>query len=73
MSTDKTYLRFTRRSFVRGVVTTLAVGATAKLAACSTTEAPETDATPEAPSEAEAPQLVKVGFIYVGPKDDFGY
>ena len=80
MITNKTYLRLTRRKFVRGVVATVAIGATAKLAACGTTDeatpdaaTPDPAATESAASDAEAPQLIKVGFIYVGPQDDFGY
>ncbi|MEO1133425.1 MAG: BMP family ABC transporter substrate-binding protein [Cyanobacteria bacterium J06639_1] len=67
MAVDKTYVRFTRRQVIRGLVVATALGSTAKLASCSSPEATDSSA-PAADSD-----LIKIGFIYVGPKDDFGY
>jgi len=56
-----------RRQVVRGLLATTAFGVTAKLGTgCSPT--PETQAT----ATGGGDNLV-VGFIYVGPKDDYGY
>ncbi|HEY9889962.1 MAG TPA: BMP family ABC transporter substrate-binding protein [Candidatus Obscuribacterales bacterium] len=65
--------RFSRRQVIRGLMATTAFGAVTKLsAACS----PATDsAAPDGGATASGgggEELV-VGFIYVGPKDDFGY
>ncbi|PIG94954.1 BMP family ABC transporter substrate-binding protein [Gloeocapsopsis sp. IPPAS B-1203] len=61
----KIYL--SRRQVVRGLLATTAFGVTAKLGTgCSPT--PETQAT----ATGGGDNLV-VGFIYVGPKDDYGY
>ncbi|MEM9808463.1 MAG: BMP family ABC transporter substrate-binding protein [Cyanobacteria bacterium P01_D01_bin.56] len=60
-------LRFSRRQIIRGLLATTAFGAATKLNAC--TPAPTaSDGGGDAPSDE-----VVVGFIYVGPKDDFGY
>ncbi len=57
-----------RRQFIRGAIATVAFGATSQLwAGCS--EQTPTATTEGAPGEA----LLNIGFIYVGPKDDFGY
>ncbi|MEM9266415.1 MAG: BMP family ABC transporter substrate-binding protein [Cyanobacteria bacterium P01_F01_bin.13] len=63
--------RFSRRQIIRGLLATTAFGAATKLNACT----PAPDASPDTPGEAsgDAPDEVVVGFIYVGPKDDFGY
>ncbi len=57
-----------RRQIIRGVLATTAFGLTAKFGTgCS--DQSETD---ETASEEETEPIV-IGFIYVGPKDDFGY
>lgn len=57
-----------RRQVVRGLLATTAFGVTAKLGGCASTQ--ETQATTS--GDGENNSLV-VGFIYVGPKDDYGY
>ncbi|MEM8611671.1 MAG: BMP family ABC transporter substrate-binding protein, partial [Cyanobacteria bacterium P01_H01_bin.105] len=63
-------LYFSRRQIMRGLLATTAFGAAAKLNACAS--APDETAEGAADSTAVADEIV-VGFIYVGPKDDFGY
>ncbi|MEB3210189.1 MAG: BMP family ABC transporter substrate-binding protein [Leptolyngbyaceae bacterium] len=66
--------RVTRRQVIRGILATSAFGITAKLGTgCSTESSPDTD-TADAGGEAGAGgEPLTVGFIYVGPKDDYGY
>ncbi|NJN22281.1 MAG: BMP family ABC transporter substrate-binding protein [Leptolyngbya sp. RL_3_1] len=63
-------LGFSRRQVIRGLLATTAFGAVTKLSAGC---APASDPTADAGSEGGAGDEVVVGFIYVGPKDDFGY
>ncbi|MEO0800850.1 MAG: BMP family ABC transporter substrate-binding protein [Cyanobacteria bacterium J06642_2] len=65
---NKTYVRFTRRQVIRGLVVTAALGSTAKLTSCSSSNETADSSTPAVDSD-----VIKIGFIYVGPKDDFGY
>ncbi|MEO0867762.1 MAG: BMP family ABC transporter substrate-binding protein [Cyanobacteria bacterium J06642_11] len=58
--------RFSRRQIVRGLLATTAFGMATKLNACATS--PSTDG-----AQTAATDEIPVGFIYVGPKDDFGY
>ncbi|MGB3309347.1 MAG: BMP family ABC transporter substrate-binding protein [Nodosilinea sp.] len=61
---------FSRRQVMRGLLATSAFGLTAKFGTgCA--QSPSTDG--EAAAEGAAPEEMVVGFIYVGPKDDFGY
>ena len=60
-----------RRKFIRGAIATAAFGATSQLWAGCSEQAPTATSTTGASSPAEA--LLNIGFIYVGPKDDFGY
>ena len=63
-------IRFSRRQIMRGLLAATAFGAATKLSGCtsgSNTAAPKGAASPDAANK------VVVGFIYVGPKDDFGY
>lgn len=63
--------RVSRRQVIRGLLATGAFGATSKLwTGC--TPASNT-ATTTASSPAAAGKELVMGFIYVGPKDDFGY
>ena len=62
--------RFSRRQIIRGLLATTAFGAATKLNACTPAPTASTDG---AEGASEAPGDVVVGFIYVGPKDDFGY
>ena len=67
MSTRKSF-QFSRRQVVRGLLATTAFGAATKLGGCT----PAEEDTAEGGAEDGAEEVV-VGFIYVGPKDDFGY
>lgn len=64
----------TRRQVIRGLLATGAFGAALKLSACTpnTSNSTETASSPDASSTPDGNEVV-VGFIYVGPKDDFGY
>ncbi|MEM8505225.1 MAG: BMP family ABC transporter substrate-binding protein [Cyanobacteria bacterium P01_D01_bin.1] len=62
-------VRISRRQVVRGLLATTAFGAATKLSGCSPSAESEVDA---AEGSGDGEEVV-VGFIYVGPKDDFGY
>ncbi|NEQ49406.1 MAG: BMP family ABC transporter substrate-binding protein [Leptolyngbya sp. SIO3F4] len=70
--------RFSRRQVVRGLLATTAFGMATKLNACASSpestagEADTAETTAGGIAETAAEEIV-VGFIYVGPKDDFGY
>ena len=65
--------RISRRQLVRGLMATTAFGVVTKLGtACSPATTESDGAADAAAGDAGAEELV-VGFIYVGPKDDFGY
>lgn len=67
MSTNR-FFGLSRRQVIRGLLATTAFGVTAKLGTgCSPA------ATESASGGAEADQPLTIGFIYVGPKDDYGY
>jgi basic membrane protein A and related proteins len=72
MSARNRSFRLSRRQVVRGLLATSAFGLTAKFGtSCAQSPSPgEAGAGAEAGATLE--ELV-VGFIYVGPKDDFGY
>jgi basic membrane protein A and related proteins len=55
-----------RRQFVRGLLAMTAFGAASKLSGCSSTSSPPTAA-------GGGDGKMTIGFIYVGPKDDYGY
>ncbi|MBE9139653.1 BMP family ABC transporter substrate-binding protein [Nodosilinea sp. LEGE 07088] len=59
-----------RRQVMRGLLATSAFGLTAKF---GTGCAQSSDTGGEAATDGAAPEEMVVGFIYVGPKDDFGY
>jgi basic membrane protein A and related proteins len=62
-----------RRQVIRGLLAAGAFGATTKLWGCaSSTPTADSGASSPGASPASAKELV-MGFIYVGPKDDFGY
>ncbi|MBW4520574.1 MAG: BMP family ABC transporter substrate-binding protein [Scytolyngbya sp. HA4215-MV1] len=64
--------RLRRRQVLRGLLATGAFGVTSRLwTGCSPTPSPETESS-SSPS-ASAPASIVMGFIYVGPKDDYGY
>jgi simple sugar transport system substrate-binding protein len=62
-------LPFSRRQVIRALLATSAFGVTAKFGTgCS-----NQTSTPTATTNSSGAKDVKIGFIYVGPKDDFGY
>jgi basic membrane protein A len=64
-------LPFSRRQVIRALLATSAFGVTAKFGTgCSNQSG---DQTKTAPTGTNAAKEVTIGFIYVGPKDDFGY
>ncbi|MEM7770929.1 MAG: BMP family ABC transporter substrate-binding protein [Cyanobacteria bacterium P01_A01_bin.37] len=66
--------RVTRRQVIRGILATSAFGLTAKLGTGCASETPGTAETAESGREAGgSEEPLTVGFIYVGPKDDYGY
>jgi basic membrane protein A and related proteins len=68
VSSDK-FLNLSRRQVIRGLLATSALATTVKLGAC-------TQSTPDASSgapKAAGDEPMTVGYIYVGPKDDYGY
>ncbi len=64
-------IRFSRRQVVRALLAASAFGAATKLSGCSPSGSSSADGSAEGETGAEGE--VVVGFIYVGPKDDFGY
>ncbi len=62
-----------RRQIIRGLLATGAFGATSRLwTACTPTTTPTTDISPTSTASPVSKELT-LGFIYVGPKDDYGY
>lgn len=57
---------FSRRQLLRGLLATGAFGVTLKLGAC-------TSSNPAASGDGDAAGELVVGFVYVGPRDDYGY
>ncbi|QZZ23616.1 BMP family ABC transporter substrate-binding protein [Leptothermofonsia sichuanensis E412] len=61
-----------RRQIIRGLLAVGAFGATSRLwTGCTPTTSPTTGDSPAANPDASS--VLAMGFIYVGPKDDFGY
>ncbi|MGF1567256.1 MAG: BMP family ABC transporter substrate-binding protein [Nodosilinea sp.] len=72
MSDYKRPFRLSRRQVMRGLLATSAFGLTAKLSTgCAQSTTP--DAAGDGAEAGAAVEAMTVGFIYVGPKDDFGY
>jgi len=70
---SKRYFNLSRRQVVRGLLATTAFGLTAKLGtACSPSGSGEGTESAEGTKPADGEPLT-IGFIYVGPKDDYGY
>jgi basic membrane protein A and related proteins len=66
---SKKLFNLSRRQVIRGLLAVTALGTTTKLGGCAAT-------TPEAGAGGSAPgadEPMTIGFIYVGPKDDYGY
>lgn len=71
MSQDR-YPQVTRRQAIRGILATTAFGITTKFGTgCAAPPTPEENPSAASPPEEKDPLVV--GFIYVGPKDDYGY
>jgi len=66
-------IRFSRRQVMRSLLAATAFGAATKLSGCSPNTASSTEGGADGEAGAGAEGDVVVGFIYVGPKDDFGY
>lgn len=70
---DKHRLFVSRRRVVRGLLAAGAFGATSKLwTGCTSTPQTSTSQS-SSPSPSASAKQVTMGFIYVGPKDDYGY
>ena len=67
MSTRRSF-QLSRRQVVRGLLATTAFGTAIKLSGCT----PTSDKASESDAGSSTEEIV-VGFVYVGPKDDFGY
>ncbi|HIK44514.1 MAG TPA: BMP family ABC transporter substrate-binding protein [Leptolyngbyaceae cyanobacterium M65_K2018_010] len=70
MSDRNRFFHLSRRQVVRGLLASSAFGLTAKLGSgCA-----QSTSSPEAGDQGGAvPDQLVVGFLYVGPKDDYGY
>lgn len=67
------HFHLSRRQIIRGILATTAFGVTAKLGTgCSPAKESANPTTSPNAAQSAAQDLV-IGFIYVGPKDDFGY
>ncbi len=64
-----------RRQVIRGILATTAFGLTSQLWTACTSETPTNNSGPSSasPTTGTAAKQITMGFIYVGPKDDFGY
>lgn len=75
--TNQRLLYLNRRKLIRGILATTAFGVTSKLwTGCTPTAEQNTTNSPNntgvtSPNSSNKP--ITIGFIYVGPKDDFGY
>ncbi|MGC1310590.1 MAG: BMP family ABC transporter substrate-binding protein [Phormidesmis sp.] len=70
LESSQPFRYWSRRQIIRGLLATTAFGAATKLSGCSPAD---TTADGSESDSAGAADDVVVGFIYVGPKDDFGY
>lgn len=71
---QRSHYFFSRRQVVRGLLATGAFGVTSQLwTGCTapTSSTPDASTSPTAAASSTAP--LTLGFIYVGPKDDFGW
>jgi basic membrane protein A and related proteins len=62
-----------RRQFIRGILTTAAFGATSQFWTACSAQSPSTESPASTTGTTPATSDITIGFIYVGPKDDFGY
>ncbi len=71
---NRKYLHLSRRQMIRILLATTAFGATAKFGTgCTPASTTASDSATEGASPAADGQPITIGFIYVGPKDDYGY
>lgn len=61
-----------RRTLIRGLLATGAFGATSRFWTGCTPTAQQSQSTPSQPSPTPS-KTIEMGFIYVGPSDDYGY
>ncbi|MCL1470176.1 BMP family ABC transporter substrate-binding protein [Argonema antarcticum] len=69
-------LHLNRRQIIRGILATTAFGVSSRLWTGCTPNTPPSATTPATPTNSASTGAVKpitMGFIYVGPKDDYGY
>jgi simple sugar transport system substrate-binding protein len=70
---NRKHFNLSRRQIMRGLLATAAFGATSKITTgCTQSNSSSTSQAPASPAATSGEPLV-IGFIYVGPKDDFGY
>jgi simple sugar transport system substrate-binding protein len=68
---DEKPLYIPRRQIIRGIIASTAFGVTSQLwTGCTPSEPTTTDTTATPPASGSE---LTIGFIFVGPKDDFGY
>jgi basic membrane protein A and related proteins len=73
---QKRFVRLSRRQILRGLLATTAFGIASKYGTgCASTSTSSSSASPEGSPVAAAggDKPITLGFIYVGPKDDYGY
>jgi simple sugar transport system substrate-binding protein len=68
---NKTFLGFSRRQVIRGLLATTAFGVTAKLGTGCSPANQASSGGSAGGTGGDSPMAI--GFIYVGPKDDYGY
>lgn len=68
----KRYVRLSRRQVIRGLLATTAFGLTAKYGTSCAASSPSSSPAAEG-GAVEGGKEAVIGFIYVGPKDDYGY
>ncbi|MGD1858445.1 MAG: BMP family ABC transporter substrate-binding protein [Leptolyngbyaceae cyanobacterium] len=71
--TQHRFTRLSRRQVVRGLMATTAFGVVTKFGTACSPAADSGTPTDDATSGDAGDENLVVGFIYVGPKDDFGY
>ncbi|MGB3494910.1 MAG: BMP family ABC transporter substrate-binding protein [Elainellaceae cyanobacterium] len=72
MSQYRRFSRVTRRQVIRGILATTAFGVTAKFGTACSSESSTGEETAAADAGGGGEPMT-IGFIYVGPKDDYGY
>ena len=73
---DNKHIYIPRRQVIRGILATTAFGLTSQLWTGCTPTPEQNQTSTNSPTVTDTPgtnKQVTIGFIYVGPKDDFGY